>query len=135
RANGKTSGAKRLLSRLQRLLIQAADGDARALSVEFLRCGQSDPAVAAGDKDILVRKFTHCRLSFRLKMSVSVTVHILPIHSVPTETLLPLARFACGETTTTSPSCNPCFISMPVSVSWPRTMPTRCTIPSRTVHT
>jgi hypothetical protein len=33
----------------------AADGDARALSVEFLRCGQPDPAVAAGDKDILVR--------------------------------------------------------------------------------
>src|SRR5438874_11205482 len=55
RANGKTSGAKRLLSRLQRLLIQAADGDARALSVEFLRCGQPDPAVAAGDKNILVR--------------------------------------------------------------------------------
>src|SRR5499426_3541287 len=55
RANGKTSGAKRLLSRLQRLLIQAADGDARALSVEFLRCGQPDPAVATGDKDILVR--------------------------------------------------------------------------------
>jgi hypothetical protein len=27
----------------------------RALSVEFLRCGQPDPAVAAGDKDILVR--------------------------------------------------------------------------------
>src|SRR6516162_673669 len=44
RANGKTSGAKRLLSRLQRLLIQAADGDARALVVEFLRCGQPDPA-------------------------------------------------------------------------------------------
>jgi len=55
RANGETSGSKRLLSRLQRPLIQAADGDARALSVEFLRCGQPDPAVAAGDKDILVR--------------------------------------------------------------------------------
>src|SRR5215468_4471877 len=55
RANGETSGPKRLLSRLQRPLVQAADGDARALSVEFLRRGQSDPAVAAGDKDILVR--------------------------------------------------------------------------------
>jgi hypothetical protein len=55
RANGETSGSKRLLSGLQRLLIQAADGDARALSVEFLRCGQPDPAVAAGDKDVLVR--------------------------------------------------------------------------------
>src|SRR6266478_4738333 len=55
RANGETSGSQRLLSRLQRLLIQAADGDARALSVEFLRCGQPDPAVAAGDEDILVR--------------------------------------------------------------------------------
>src|SRR5947208_16161899 len=55
RANGETPGAKRLLRRLQRPLIQAADGDARALSVEFLRCGQPDPAVAAGDKDILVR--------------------------------------------------------------------------------
>src|SRR6516164_75226 len=55
RANGETSGPKRLLSRLQRPLIQAADGDARALSVEFLRSGQPDPAVAAGDKDILVR--------------------------------------------------------------------------------
>jgi hypothetical protein len=55
RANGETSGSKRLLRRLQRPLIQAADGDARALSVEFLRCGQPDPAVAAGDKDILVR--------------------------------------------------------------------------------
>ena len=54
RANGETSGSKRLFSRLQRPLIQAADGDARALSVEFLRCGQPDPAVAAGDKDILV---------------------------------------------------------------------------------
>src|SRR5262249_38001216 len=55
RTNGETSGSKRLLRRLQRPLIQAADGDARALSVEFLRCGQANPAVAAGDKDILVR--------------------------------------------------------------------------------
>src|SRR6516225_240508 len=55
RANRETSGSKRLLSRLQRPLIQAADSDARALSVEFLRCGQPDPAVAAGDKDIFVR--------------------------------------------------------------------------------
>src|SRR5882672_6991852 len=55
RANRETSGAKRLLRRLKRRLIQAADGDARALSVEFLRCGQPDPTVAAGDKDILVR--------------------------------------------------------------------------------
>src|SRR5262245_13907891 len=55
RANGETSGSKRLLGRLQRALIQSADGDARALSVEFLRCGQPDPAVAAGDEDILVR--------------------------------------------------------------------------------
>src|SRR5260370_41250374 len=55
RANGETSGSKRVLSRLQRPLIQAADGDARALSVKFLRRGQPDPAVAAGDKDILVR--------------------------------------------------------------------------------
>src|SRR4029077_2964743 len=60
RANGKTSGAKRLLSRLQRLLIQAANGDARALSVELLRCGQPDPAVAASDQDILVRWSRHC---------------------------------------------------------------------------
>jgi hypothetical protein len=74
RANGETSGSKRLLSRLQRPLIQAADGDARALSVEFLRCGQPDPAVAAGDKDILARQPTHCRHSFGLNMSVSVTV-------------------------------------------------------------
>jgi hypothetical protein len=29
--------------------------DARALSVEFLRCGQPDPAIATSDKDILVR--------------------------------------------------------------------------------
>src|SRR5260221_13139247 len=55
RANGETSGSKRLLSRLQRPLIQAADGDARALSAEFLRCGQPDPAVATGAKDILAR--------------------------------------------------------------------------------
>src|SRR5216684_1950033 len=55
RANGETSGSKRLLGRLQRPLIQAADGDPRALSVEFLRCCQPDPAVAAGDQDILVR--------------------------------------------------------------------------------
>src|SRR5205814_7312208 len=54
RANGEASGSKRFLRRLQRPLIQPADGDARALSVEFLRCGQPDPAVAAGDKDILV---------------------------------------------------------------------------------
>src|SRR5262249_62313506 len=54
-ANGETSGSKRLLSRLQRPFIQAADGYAHALSVEFLRCGQPDPAIAAGDKDILVR--------------------------------------------------------------------------------
>src|SRR6266853_4554921 len=55
RAYGETSGPQRLLSRLQRPLIQAADGDARTLSVEFLRCGQPDPAVATGDKDILAR--------------------------------------------------------------------------------
>src|SRR5258705_7212923 len=55
RANRETSGAKRLLRRLKRRLIQAADGDACALSVEFLRCGQPDPTVAAGDKDILAR--------------------------------------------------------------------------------
>src|SRR6185436_8727130 len=61
RANGKTPGAKRLLSRLQRLPIQAADGDARALSVEFLRCGQPDAAITAGYKDILVRQPTHLR--------------------------------------------------------------------------
>src|SRR6266567_2453682 len=59
RANGETSGSKRLLGRLQRPLIQAADSDARAFSVEFLRCGQPDPAVAAGDKDVLVRQPTH----------------------------------------------------------------------------
>ncbi len=55
RANGETSGSKRLLSRLQRPLIQAADGNARALSVEFLRRGQPDSAIAAGDEDVLVR--------------------------------------------------------------------------------
>src|SRR5256886_196613 len=55
RAKGETSGSKRLLSRLQRTLIQAADRDARARSVEFLRCGQPDPAGAAGDNDILSR--------------------------------------------------------------------------------
>src|SRR5262249_29264144 len=55
RAKGETSGSKRLLRRLQRPLIQAADRHARALSVEFLRCGQPDPAVAAGNEDILVR--------------------------------------------------------------------------------
>src|SRR5260370_32819590 len=55
RANGETSGPQRPLSRLQRRLIQAADGDARALAIEFLRCGQPDPAVPASDKDILVR--------------------------------------------------------------------------------
>src|SRR4029453_6576903 len=55
REKGETPGPKRLFSALERPLIQAADGDARALSVEFLRCGQPDPAVAAGDKDILVR--------------------------------------------------------------------------------
>src|SRR5258705_2324516 len=38
RANGETPGSKRLLGRLQRPLFQAADGDARALSVEFLGC-------------------------------------------------------------------------------------------------
>jgi len=54
RANGETPGSKRRLSRPQRPLIQAADGDARALLVEFLRCGKPDPAVAAGDKEILV---------------------------------------------------------------------------------
>src|SRR6266852_4602773 len=55
RANGETSGSKRLLGRPQRPYIQAANGDPRALSVEFLRCGQPDPAVAAGDKDLLSR--------------------------------------------------------------------------------
>src|SRR5439155_9408840 len=71
RANGETSGSQRLLGRLQRPLIHSADGDARALSVEFLRCGQPDPAVAAGDKDIFVRESTHCRHSFRLNMFFS----------------------------------------------------------------
>src|SRR5262245_29970035 len=47
RANGETSSPQRPPSRLQRPLIQAADGYARALSVEFLRCSQPDPAVAA----------------------------------------------------------------------------------------
>src|SRR4029434_9292048 len=36
RANGETSGSKRARGRLAPPLIQAADGDARALSVEFL---------------------------------------------------------------------------------------------------
>src|SRR5215471_4621557 len=75
RANSQTSDSKRLLSRLERPLIQAADGDARALSVEFLRCGQPDPAVAAGDKDILVRESTHCPHSFRLKISCTQRAH------------------------------------------------------------
>src|SRR5882672_12186975 len=74
RANGETSGPQCPLSRLQRPLFQAADGDARALSVEFLGCSQPDPAVTAGDKDILVREPTHCRHSFRLNISVSVTI-------------------------------------------------------------
>src|SRR5207244_11054576 len=52
RANGETSGSKRLLSRLQRPLIQAADGDARALSVEFLSCDQPEADDAAGDEAI-----------------------------------------------------------------------------------
>src|SRR6266704_3179607 len=55
RANGEASGSKRVRSRLQRPLSQAADSDARAFSVKFLRRGQPDPAVAAGDKDILAR--------------------------------------------------------------------------------
>src|SRR5207249_11906897 len=55
RANGETSASERLLSRLQRPLIQAADGNARALSVEFLRRGQPDSAIAAGDEDVLAR--------------------------------------------------------------------------------
>ena len=38
RAHRETAGSQRLLRRLQRPLIQAADGDARALAVEFLRC-------------------------------------------------------------------------------------------------
>src|SRR5260370_462679 len=40
---------------LQAPLIQAAERAVRPLSVEFLAPGQPDPAVAAGDKDILVR--------------------------------------------------------------------------------
>src|SRR3989454_9958719 len=56
RAHGETAGSQRRLRRLQRPLIQAADGDARALAVEFLRGGPPDPAVAAGDKDMLVRE-------------------------------------------------------------------------------
>src|SRR5262249_30767232 len=48
-------------------------GDARALAVEFLRGGQPDPAVAAGDKDMLVRSSTHGRHSLRLHMSVPPT--------------------------------------------------------------
>jgi hypothetical protein len=54
-ANGETSGSKRLFSRLQRPLIQAADRNARSLLVEFLRCGH------AGDKDILVCQPTRYR--------------------------------------------------------------------------
>src|SRR5258705_13177082 len=65
RANGETSGSKRRLRGLQRPLIQAADSDARALSVEFLRGSQPDPAVAPGDKDILVPEPAHCRYSIR----------------------------------------------------------------------
>src|SRR2546423_13289870 len=42
RASGETSGPQCPLSRLQRPLFQAADGDARAFSAEFLRCGQPD---------------------------------------------------------------------------------------------
>src|SRR5260370_32165187 len=45
RANGETSGPQCPLSRLQRPFFQAADGDARALSVAFLYCSQPDPAV------------------------------------------------------------------------------------------
>jgi len=44
--NGETSGSKRLLSACSDPLFKPADGDARALSVEFLRRGQPDPAVA-----------------------------------------------------------------------------------------
>src|SRR5262249_29264056 len=73
-AHGETAGAQRRLRRLQRPLIQAADGDARALAVEFLRGGQPDPAVAAGDQDMLVRESTHGRPSLRLHMSVSATL-------------------------------------------------------------
>src|SRR5205807_9213328 len=38
RANGETSGSKRLLSRLQRPLVQAAAGDARALPAALMCC-------------------------------------------------------------------------------------------------
>jgi hypothetical protein len=48
--------------------------DARALSVEILRRGQPDPAVAAGDKDILVRYSAHCPQSFRLNVSLSAAL-------------------------------------------------------------
>jgi hypothetical protein len=51
----RSASVKDAASTPLRPLIQTADGDARALSVEFLPCGQPDPAVAAGDKDILVR--------------------------------------------------------------------------------
>src|SRR5437667_11181994 len=64
RADGETSGSKRLLSRLQPPLVQAADGDARAPSVDFLRCGQTDPAVAAGDRDITTGD--ECNVSLEL---------------------------------------------------------------------
>src|SRR5260370_33195750 len=65
RANGETSRSKRRLSPLQRPLIQAADSYVRAFSVEFLRCSQPDPAVATGNKDMLVREPTPCRYSIR----------------------------------------------------------------------
>src|SRR5258706_265043 len=51
RATGETSGFKFCLCRLHRPLIQPEDGDARALSVEFLRCGHPDSAITAGDED------------------------------------------------------------------------------------
>src|SRR3989442_14379796 len=73
RAHGETAGSQRLLRRLQRPLIQAADGDARALAVEFLRGGPPDPAGAAGDQEMLVRESPHGRHSLRLHMSVSAT--------------------------------------------------------------
>src|SRR6516165_10971586 len=47
--------------------------DARALAVEFLRGGQPDSAVAAGDKDMLVRSSTHGRHSLRLRLHMSVS--------------------------------------------------------------
>src|SRR5215831_15999574 len=47
--------------------------DARALAVEFRRGGQPDPAVAAGDRDMLVRSSAHGRHSLRWNMSVSAT--------------------------------------------------------------